>query len=105
FLRPPPPSLRPAPASRPIHTQRGIFWIATAWLATGLYIAPLLSGHEPKLQKLGVDELFYALLAIGVGYHGFGWLGTLQRQGFDFTFRLGNQGLEFTSMGRVWQLL
>ena len=29
----------------------------------------------------------------------------LQRQGFDFTFWLGNQGLEYTSMGRVWQIL
>ena len=95
----------PYTTSRTIHTQMAVFWIATAWLATGLYIAPLLSGHEPKLQKLGVDVLFYALLAIVVGSTAFGWLGTLQRQGFDFTFWLGNQGLEFTSMGRVWQVL
>ena len=97
--------LLPYTTSRTIHTQMGIFWIATAWLATGLYIAPLLSGHEPRLQKLGVDVLFYALVAIVVGSTAFGWLGTLQRQGFDFTFWLGNQGLEFTSMGRVWQIL
>jgi len=95
----------PYTVSRTIHTQMGVFWIATAWLATGLYIAPLLSGHEPKLQKLGVDVLFYALVAIVVGSTAFGWLGTLQRQGFDFTFWLGNQGLEYTSMGRVWQIL
>ncbi|QJR14274.1 nitric-oxide reductase large subunit [Usitatibacter palustris] len=95
----------PYTTSRTIHTQMGIFWIATAWLATGLYIAPLLSGHEPKMQKLGVDVLFYALVAIVVGSTAFGWLGTLQRQGFDFTFWLGAQGLEFTSMGRVWQIL
>ena len=34
-----------------------------------------------------------------------GWLGTLQKRGVDFSFWIGNQGLEFTSMGRVWQLL
>ncbi len=34
-----------------------------------------------------------------------GWLGTLQHRGVDFSFWLGNQGLEFTSMGRVWQIL
>ncbi|HRA24481.1 MAG TPA: cbb3-type cytochrome c oxidase subunit I, partial [Usitatibacteraceae bacterium] len=73
--------------------------------ATGLYIAPLLSGHEPKLQKLGVNVLFYALLAIVLGSTATSWLGTLQRQGMDFTFWIGNQGLEFTSMGRVWQIL
>lgn len=95
----------PYVVSRTVHTQVGIFWIATAWLATGLYIAPLLSGKEPKLQKLGVDVLFWALIAIVVGSTVTGWLGTLQRRGVDFSFWVGNQGLEFTSMGRVWQIL
>src|SRR5262245_4419986 len=97
--------LLPYTVSRTIHTQFGIFWIATAWLATGLYVSPLLSGHEPKFQKLGVDLLFYALLAIVVGSTAFGWLGALHRQGFDFSFWLGAQGLEFTNMGRIWQVL
>ncbi|HXE50565.1 MAG TPA: nitric-oxide reductase large subunit, partial [Ramlibacter sp.] len=95
----------PYVVSRTIHTQVGIFWIATAWLATGLYIAPLLSGREPKFQKLGVDLLFWALIAIVVGSTATGWLGTLQHLGVNFSFWLGNQGLEFTSMGRVWQIL
>ena len=97
--------LLPYTVSRTVHTQFGIFWIATAWLATGLYIAPLLSGHEPKLQRFGVDFLFYALVVVVVGSAATGWLGALQRQGFDFNFWLGSQGLEFTSMGRVWQIL
>ena len=97
--------LLPYVVSRTVHTQVGVFWIATAWLATGLYIAPLLGGKEPKFQKLGVDFLFYALLAIVLGSTITGWLGTLQHRGVDFAFWVGNQGLEFTSMGRVWQLL
>jgi nitric oxide reductase subunit B len=95
----------PYVVSRTVHTQVGIFWIATAWLATGLYVAPLLSGREPKMQKLGVDLLFYALVFVVLGSTVTGWLGTLQHRGVDFSFWLGNQGLEFTSMGRVWQLL
>jgi nitric oxide reductase subunit B len=95
----------PYVVSRTVHTQIGIFWIATAWLATGLYVAPLLAGREPKLQKLGVDALFYALLVVVLGSTITGWLGTLQHRGIDFSFWLGNQGLEFTSMGRVWQIL
>jgi nitric oxide reductase subunit B len=95
----------PYTVSRSIHTQFGVFWIATAWLATGLYIAPLLSGQEPRFQKLGVNVLFYALLLIVAGSTAFGWLGTLQKQGFDFSFWLGAQGLEYTNMGRVWQIL
>jgi nitric oxide reductase subunit B len=97
--------LLPYTVSRTVHTQVGVFWIATAWLATGLYVGPLLGGREPKLQKLGVDALFWALVAIVVGSTVTGWLGTLQRRGADFSFWLGNQGLEYTSMGRVWQIL
>ena len=95
----------PFTVSRTIHTQFAVLWIATAWLATGLYIAPAISGHEPKYQALGVNVLFYALLFIVAGSTLFGWLGTLQKQGTDFAFWIGNQGLEFTSMGRIWQIL
>ena len=95
----------PYVVSRTVHTQIGIFWIATAWLATGLYVAPLLAGREPKLQKLGVDALFWALIVVVLGSTITGWLGTLQHRGVDFSFWLGNQGLEFTSMGRIWQIL
>jgi len=95
----------PYTISRTVHTQIGIFWIATAWLATGLYVAPLLSGREPRLQKLGVDALFWALIVVVLGSTVTGWLGTLQHRGIDFSFWFGNQGLEFTSMGRFWQYL
>jgi len=97
--------LLPYTVSRSIHTQFGVFWIATAWLATGLYIAPLLAGEEPKLQKLGVDALFYALLLIVVGSTACGWLGSLSHASFHFDFWLGAQGLEYTNMGRLWQIL
>ena len=95
----------PYTVSRTIHTQFAVLWIATAWLATGLYIAPAISGHEPKFQKLGVNVLFYALLFIVVGSTAFGWIGTIAKSSTSFSFWFGNQGLEFTSMGRFWQLL
>ena len=40
----------PYAVTRTWHTQLGIFWIATAWLATGLFIAPAISGREPTGQ-------------------------------------------------------
>lgn len=95
----------PYSISRTIHTQFSVLWIATAWLATGLYIAPAISGHEPKYQKLGVNVLFYALLFIVVGSTATAWLGSLQHLGNTFSFWIGNQGLEYTSMGRFWQIL
>jgi nitric oxide reductase subunit B len=66
----------PFTVSRTIHTQFAVLWIATAWLATGLYIAPAISGSEPKYQRLGVNVLFYALLIIVAGSTVTGWLGT-----------------------------
>ncbi len=95
----------PFTVSRTIHTQFAVLWIATAWLATGLYIAPAISGVEPRFQKLGVNVLFYALLFIVAGSTATGWIGSLQNPGNEFSFWIGNQGLEFTSMGRVWQIL
>ncbi|MBI3547377.1 MAG: cbb3-type cytochrome c oxidase subunit I, partial [Gammaproteobacteria bacterium] len=85
----------PYTSARTMHTQLAVFWIATAWLATGLYIAPALSGHEPKWQKLGVNVLFAALIFVAVGSLVTGWLATLQRAGVEFHFWLGNQGLEY----------
>jgi nitric oxide reductase subunit B len=95
----------PFTVSRTIHTQFAVLWIATAWLATGLYIAPVIGGREPKFQKLGTDVLFYALLFIVVGSTVCGWLGSVEHKGTAFSFWLGSQGLEFTSMGRIWQYL
>lgn len=95
----------PFTVSRTIHTQLGVLWIATAWLATGLYISPALSGHEPKFQRLGVNVLLAALVFVVAGSTICGWLGTLQHLGINFSFWIGNQGLAYTSMGRVWQIL
>lgn len=87
------------------HTQLSVLWIATAWLATGLYIAPLISNYEPKFQRVGVNFLFFALLFLVVGSLGFGWLGTMQHLNPEMNFWIGSQGLEFTNMGRMWQYL
>ena len=95
----------PYSVSRTIHTQLAVLWIATAWLATGLYIAPALSGHEPKYQALGVNVLFGALVFVVGGSIITGWLGTMQNASTDFQFWIGNQGLEYSSMGRIWQIL
>lgn len=42
----------PYAASRTWHLQLGIFWIATCWLAAGLYFAPRFGNNEPKHQAL-----------------------------------------------------
>ncbi|MGE5498179.1 MAG: nitric-oxide reductase large subunit, partial [Syntrophothermus sp.] len=93
----------PYQVTRTWHTQLGIFWIATAWLATGLFIAPAISGYEPKYQKAGVNFLFFALLVIVVGSMVGEWLGVMQKLGYDTNFWFGHQGYEYVDLGRFWQ--
>lgn len=49
--------------------------------------------------------LIYTPLFIVVGLTVTGWIGSLQHLGTNFNFQVGNQGLEFTSMDPVWQIL
>jgi nitric oxide reductase subunit B len=94
----------PYSISRTWHVQIAIFWIATSWLATGLYYAPAISGHEPKFQKLGVNFLFIALLIIVVGSLAGQWFGVMQKMGYVQNFWFGHQGYEYVDLGRFWQL-
>lgn len=97
-------SIIPYSITRTWHVQLGIFWIATSWLATGLYIAPAVSGHEPKYQRLGVNFLFIALLIIVGGSIAGEWLGIMQKLGLIQNFWFGHQGYEYVDLGRFWQI-
>jgi len=94
----------PYVVSRTWHTQIGIFWIATAWLAAGLYIAPAVSGSDPKGQKLGVNILFSALLLVVAGSLTGEWLSVYHKLSGDAWFYFGHQGFEYVDLGRAWQL-
>jgi nitric oxide reductase subunit B len=97
-------NLLPYSISRTWHIQIAIFWIATSWLATGLYYAPAISGVEPKFQRLGVNFLFGALLFIVVGSLIGQWMGVMQKLGLLQNFWFGHQGYEYVDLGRFWQL-
>ncbi|MCB0540173.1 MAG: nitric-oxide reductase large subunit [Bacteroidetes bacterium] len=86
------------------HVQIAIFWIATSWLATGLYIAPAVSGVEPKFQRLGVNFLFISLLLIVVGSLIGQLMGVMQHFNLNTNFWFGHQGLEYVDLGRFWQI-
>jgi nitric oxide reductase subunit B len=96
--------LLPYSISRTWHIQIAIFWIATSWLATGLYYAPAISGTEPKFQRLGVNFLFGALLVIVLGSLAGQWLGVMQKLGYIQNFWFGHQGYEYVDLGRFWQI-
>ena len=94
----------PYTLTRTWHTQLAILWIATAWLATGLYLAPAISGHEPKFQRLGVNFLFVSLIVIVVGAFTGQWMAVMQKLGLAHNFWFGHQGWEYTDIGRFWQI-
>jgi nitric oxide reductase subunit B len=94
----------PYTVARTWHVQIGLFWIATAWLAAGLFIGPLVSGIEPPGQKLGVNVLFGALLAVVVGSLLGEWLSVHNKLSDAVSFYLGHQGYEYVDLGRAWQI-
>ncbi|WP_142846793.1 nitric-oxide reductase large subunit [Telmatospirillum sp. J64-1] len=95
----------PYAVTRTWHTQLAVFWIATAWLATGLYIAPAISGHEPKFQKLGVNALWGALVFVVLGSMAGEWMGVQQMFDLNTNWWFGHQGWEYVDLGRFWQIL
>ncbi|KUL41691.1 nitric-oxide reductase large subunit [Actinoplanes awajinensis] len=86
------------------HVQLAIFWTATSFLATGLFLAPIVSGREPRRQSwlayglLGALALvvFGSLIGEGLDIHG--WLSPALHM-------FGMQGWEYLDLGRVWQVL
>jgi nitric oxide reductase subunit B len=70
--------------------QLSIFWIATAWLAAGMFMAPMLSKHEPKGQHWLVKILFVAILIVAV-FSGRKWAGIPDESGRRFRSKMGER--------------
>jgi nitric oxide reductase subunit B len=97
-------NLLPFNLARTWHLQLAIFWIATAWLGMGIFIAPLVSGREPKGQRHLVNILFGALLIVVTGSLAGEWLSVKGYLG-NLWWWLGTQGWEYLELGRLWMIL
>ncbi|ATG75373.1 nitric oxide reductase large subunit [Zobellella denitrificans] len=87
------------------HLQSALFWIATGFLGAGLFLAPMINGgKDPKFQKLGVDVLFWALVAVVAGSFIGNYLAIAQIMPANLNFWLGHQGYEYVDLGRLWQI-
>lgn len=96
----------PYALTRTWHIQAALFWIATGFLAVGLFLGPIINGgKDPKFQKLGVDVLFWALVAVCVGSFAGNYLAIAQKLPPEWNFWLGHQGYEYVDLGRLWQIL
>ncbi len=92
----------PYSVARTWHVQLGIFWIATAWLAAGLAIAPMVGG-EPRGQRLLVNVLFGALLVVVLGSLAGELIAVHGILDDDLVWWLGHSGYEYIDLGRVFQ--
>lgn len=90
--------------TRTWHVQLAILWVSTAFLAAGIFLAPMIAGREPRGQRYLVYALLVLLTIVVAGslagefagIHGWvakGW------QSF------GNQGFAYLDLGRFWQIL
>jgi nitric oxide reductase subunit B len=88
------------------HLQLAVFWIATTWVGSAIYLAPIIGGIEPKKQNLLVQLLLVAVLLVAVGSLSGEIAGIKGLFGDgDAWFWLGHQGWEYLELGRLWQIL
>lgn len=95
-------SLLPYNLARTWHVQLSILWVATSYLAAGIFLAPLIAGHEPRGQKWLAYGLLGALAVVVAGSMAGEWAGITGRLSNQW---FGNQGFEYLDLGRFWQVL
>lgn len=86
------------------HVQLSIFWVATSFLAAGIFLAPMIAGREPRGQKWLAYGLLGALAVVVFGSMAGEFAGIHGRMG-EWWAWFGNQGLEYLDLGRFWQVL
>jgi nitric oxide reductase subunit B len=84
------------------HVQLALFWVATSFLAAGIFIAPMVAGREPAGQRWLAFGLLGALVVVVVG----SLVGEMAGiHGWSRDIWLANQGFEYLDLGRLWQVL
>jgi nitric oxide reductase subunit B len=87
------------------HVQLALFWVATSFVAAGIFLAPMIARREPRHQ----GKLAFALLgALAVVIFGtligsyLGIHGVLRDTASNW---FGLQGFEYLDLARLWQVL
>ncbi|MFC3907959.1 nitric-oxide reductase large subunit [Legionella dresdenensis] len=88
---------------RDVHIQTPIVWIALSWVSAAVFMAPIISKKEAKGQGFLVSLLFWVTLFVVGGAIIGDYLGIM---GYinQYWFWLGNQGLSYLQLGRLWQI-
>jgi len=94
----------PITITRSWHLMLALYWISACWIASSIFILPILSKQEIKGQLKLINILFVLIFilvagsAIGIFLGPKGLLG-------DWWYALGHQGWEYVDFGKVYQVL
>lgn len=96
--------LLPYNLTRTWHLQMAVFWVAAAFLAAGIFLAPIIARREPRSQDRLSLILLGALVVVVVGSL-VGELLSIRGLVPDAAhFFSGNQ-FEYLDLARLWQIL
>jgi nitric oxide reductase subunit B len=91
--------------TRTWHLQLALFFVSAAYLAAGIFLAPLVSGREPRGQRFLSYLLLAALTVVVVGSligEAASYKGWIRGEAKPV---IGAQGWEYLDLGRLWQIL
>lgn len=88
---------------RDVHIQTPIVWIVLSWISSAVFLAPIISKREAKWQGFLVDLLFWVTLFVVAGAIVGDYLGIMGLVNESW-FWIGNQGLSYIQLGRLWQI-
>lgn len=94
----------PITVSRSWHLMLSLYWISTCWIASSIFILPMLAKKEVKHQLPLINLLFVLLFILVAGSLTGMVLGPMGLLG-DWWHAFGHQGWEFVDFGQAFQAL
>jgi nitric oxide reductase subunit B len=98
-------SVFPYNLMRTWHVQLALFWVATSFVAAGIFLAPMIARREPRHQGALAFALLGALAVVVFGTligSFLGVHGVLEGAASNW---FGLQGFEYLDLARLWQVL
>lgn len=94
----------PVTVTRSWHLMLSLYWISTCWIASSIFILPLLSKREIPGQVRLVNWLFGLLFVLVLGSLAGMFLGPMGLLG-EWWYWFGSQGWEYVDFGKASQVL
>ncbi len=94
----------PVNIPRTWHIMLSLYWISTCWIASSIFILPILAKKEVSGQLPLINTLFAGLFILVAGSLVGMTLGPLGMMG-EWWYWFGHQGWEFVDFGKAFQVL